>query len=127
LASGRGFMRRTIVICNTVLACLASVLPASSAFASTVAAAPAPPSEVVINVVTVNGSGCQEGTASVALSPDNTAFTVTYSSYAALVGVGAMPLDFRKNCELILHVFVPQGYTYAIAQADYRRDYHSGC
>ena len=113
-------MRKAIVICNTVLACLASVLPASSALASTASATSAPPSTVVINVVTVNGSGCPAGTASVALSPDNTAFTVTYSAYTALVGVGAAALDFRKNCQLILHVHVPQGFTFAIAEADYR-------
>src|ERR1700730_7734258 len=88
-----GFMRKAIIICNTVLACLASVLPASSALASTRGAAAAPPSAVVVTVVTVNGSGCPPGTASVALSPDNTAFTVTYSSYTALVGVGAAALD----------------------------------
>jgi hypothetical protein len=74
----------------------------------------------VVTVVTVNGSGCPPGTASVALSPDNTAFTVTYSAYTALVGVGAAALDFRKNCQLILHVHVPQGFTFAIAEADYR-------
>lgn len=114
-------MRRAIVICSTVLAFLASVLPASSAFGSTAAVSQAPPSgAVVIDLVTVNGSGCPPGTASVAVSPDNTAFTVTYSSYTALVGVGSTPLDFRKNCQLILHVHVPQGFTYAIAEADYR-------
>ena len=113
-------MRKAVIICNTVLACLMSVLPASSALASTARATPAPPNSVVVTVVTVNGSGCRAGTASVALSPDNTAFTVTYSAYTALVGVGAAALDFRKNCQLILHVHVPQGYTYAIAEADYR-------
>jgi hypothetical protein len=60
------------------------------------------------------------GTAAIAVSPDNTAFTVTYSDYLAQVGVGAMPTDFRKNCQLNLIVHVPQGFTYAIAQADYR-------
>ena len=113
-------MRKAIVICNTALACLMSVLPASSALASTARATSAPPSSVVVTVVTANGSGCPPGTASVALSPDNTAFTVTYSAYTALVGVGAAALDFRKNCQLILHVHVPQGFTFAIAEADYR-------
>jgi hypothetical protein len=80
-----------------------------------------PPSEkIVIDVVTVNGSGCRPGTAAVAVAPDNTAFTVTYSEYLAQVGVGSKPTDFRKNCQLNLKVHVPQGFTYAIAQADYR-------
>jgi len=81
---------------------------------------PPPPDKIVIDVVTVNGSGCKPGTAAVAVSPDNTAFTVTYSEYLAQVGVGSKPTDFRKNCQLNLRVHVPQGFTYAIAQADYR-------
>ncbi|GAA5093587.1 DUF4360 domain-containing protein [Nocardia iowensis] len=81
---------------------------------------PVPPDKIVIDVVTVNGSGCPQGTAAVAVSQDNTAFTVTYSEYTAQVGVGAEPTDFRKNCQLNLKVHVPQGFTYGIAQADYR-------
>jgi hypothetical protein len=79
-----------------------------------------PDGKITIDVATVNGSGCRPGTAEVAVAPDNTAFTVTYSEYLAQVGVGAKPTDFRKNCQLSLHVHVPQGFTYAIARADYR-------
>ncbi len=79
-----------------------------------------PPDHITIDVVTVNGSGCRAGTAAVAVSPDNKAFTVTYSEYMAQVGVGAKPTDFRKNCQLNLRVNVPQGFTYGIAQTDYR-------
>ncbi|GAB3430604.1 DUF4360 domain-containing protein [Actinophytocola sediminis] len=79
-----------------------------------------PTDQIVIDIVTVNGSGCPAGTAAVAVSTDNTRFTVTYSEYIALVGVGAGPLDFRKNCQLNMVVHVPSGFTYAIAQADYR-------
>lgn len=79
-----------------------------------------PPNHITIDVVTVNGSGCPAGTAAVAVSPDNKAFTVTYSQFLAQVGIGALPTDFRKNCQLNLRVNVPQGFTYGIAQADYR-------
>ncbi|MGW6912972.1 DUF4360 domain-containing protein [Kitasatospora sp. NPDC054939] len=79
-----------------------------------------PPDKIVIDVATVNGSGCPAGTAAVAISPDNTAFTVTYSEYVAQVGRGSKPTDARKNCQLNLNVHVPQGFTYAIASADYR-------
>lgn len=81
---------------------------------------PPPPDKIVIDVATVNGSGCPANTAAVAVSDDNTAFTVTYSAYLAQVGVGAKPTDFRKNCELDLRVHVPQGFTYAIAETDHR-------
>ena len=79
-----------------------------------------PPDRIVIDVATVNGSGCRPGTAAVAVSEDNTAFTVTYSEYLAQVGGNSDPTAFRKNCQLSLIVHVPQGFTYAIAQADYR-------
>ncbi|WP_019853904.1 DUF4360 domain-containing protein [Actinopolyspora mortivallis] len=80
-----------------------------------------PPSdEIVIDVATVNGSGCPEGTADVSVSPDNKAFTVTYSDYLAEVGPDSDPTAFRKNCQLNLIVHVPQGFTYGIARADYR-------
>ncbi|GAA0472449.1 DUF4360 domain-containing protein [Streptomyces stramineus] len=79
-----------------------------------------PPDKIVIEIATVNGSGCPAGTAAVAVSLDNTAFTVTYSDYLAQVGLGSKPTDFRKNCQLNLIVHVPQGFTYAIASADYR-------
>ena len=79
-----------------------------------------PPDKIVIDVATVNGSGCPAGTAAVAVAPDNTAFTVTYSQYLAQAGGNSDPTAFRKNCQLNLIVHVPQGFTYAIASADYR-------
>lgn len=83
--------------------------------------APIPPAgQIHVEVVAVNGSGCRPGTAVVAAAPDNTAFTVTYSDYMAHVGVGSRPIDFRKNCQMGVRVDIPQGFTYAIAQADYR-------
>jgi hypothetical protein len=54
------------------------------------------------------------------MSPDNTAFTVTYSAYMALVGVGSVATDFRKNCQLNVIVQVPSGFSYAISKVDYR-------
>ncbi|MFI1968466.1 hypothetical protein BLA24_04495 [Streptomyces cinnamoneus] len=99
----------------------ASVALLATSFAPSAAAAGVPPPDrVVIDVVAVNGSGCPAGTAAVAVAADNRAFTVSYSSYLAQVGVGAKPTDFRKNCQLGLNIHVPQGYTYAIARADYR-------
>ncbi|CAM5282392.1 hypothetical protein GCM10010329_43600 [Streptomyces spiroverticillatus] len=97
----------------------AALLPAAAP-AGASSATPTPSGQVTVNLVQVNGSGCRPGSASVAVSPDNTAFTVTYSEYLAQVGKGAKPVDFRKNCQLGLRVNVPQGYTYAVVQADYR-------
>lgn len=95
----------------------APIISTSAAEASTQGA---PSGKITVDVQTVNGSGCKAGTAAVAVAPDNTAFTVTYSDYTAVAGPSAGPTDFRKNCQLSLLVHVPQGFTYAIAKADYR-------
>ncbi|MFC6883716.1 MULTISPECIES: DUF4360 domain-containing protein [Actinomadura] len=78
------------------------------------------PDGVTIEIATVIGSGCPTGTAAVAVSDDKEAFTVTYSDYMAQVGGTSGPTDFRKNCQINMKVHVPQGFTYAIASADYR-------
>jgi hypothetical protein len=115
-------MRKVMLVCGVVAALVASSMSAAPAFATGFLDTPVPPpiDSIVIDVATVNGSGCPAGTAAVAVSPDNTAFTVTYSQYIAQVGIGAAATDFRKNCQLSLVVHVPQGFTYAIAKADYR-------
>ncbi|MCP2166374.1 DUF4360 domain-containing protein [Goodfellowiella coeruleoviolacea] len=79
-----------------------------------------PPGKIVIDVLTVNGSGCRAGSAAVAPAPDNTAFTVTYSEYTAVAGGNSDPTDFRKNCQISMLVHIPQGFTYAVSKADYR-------
>lgn len=107
-----------LLLGGAVAALLTTALPASHP-ASPVFDNP-PPDKIVIDVATVNGSGCPQGTAAVAVSPDNTAFTVTYSQYLAQAGGNSDPTAFRRNCQLNLIVHVPQGFTYAIASADYR-------
>ncbi|MGX4692399.1 DUF4360 domain-containing protein [Streptomyces sp. JNUCC 63] len=106
-----------LLMSGAIAALLTTALPAHNP--SPVVTDP-PPDRIVIDVATVNGSGCPRGTAAVAVSPDNTAFTVTYSDYLAQAGGNSDPTAFRKNCQLNLIVHVPQGFTYAIASADYR-------
>jgi hypothetical protein len=106
-----------LLLSGAVAALLTTALPAHNS--SPVFDNP-PPDKIVIDVATVNGSGCPQGTAAVAVSPDNTAFTVTYSQYLAQAGGNSDPTAFRKNCQLNLIVHVPQGFTYGIASADYR-------
>ncbi|MGH1554062.1 DUF4360 domain-containing protein [Streptomyces sp. NBC_01622] len=108
-----------LLLSGAVAALLATALPSAQHSSSPVFDDP-PPDKIVINVATVNGSGCPQGTTAVAVSEDNTAFTVTYSAYLAQVGGNSDPTAFRKNCQLNLVVHVPQGFTYAIASVDYR-------
>jgi hypothetical protein len=116
-------MRKNLFLASAILLALVSqFLLISPASATGFLDDPVPPpsDRIVIDVVTVNGSGCPPGSAALAVSPDNTAFTVTYSTYLAQVGVGAKPTDYRKNCQLNVLVHVPQGFTYAINRVDYR-------
>lgn len=64
------------------------------------------------------GTGCPAGTASVTLSPDKTALSILFDSYVAEAGNGRR-VD-RKSCNISVPVQVPQGYSVAIFQVDYR-------
>ncbi|WP_042432347.1 DUF4360 domain-containing protein [Streptacidiphilus anmyonensis] len=105
-------------------AAVAAALLATSVVSGTTAHASgrdvAPPGGFTIGLVNANGSGCPAGTTAATVSPDQTAFTVTYSNYLAEAGGNSRPTDFRKNCQLTVQINAPQGFTYAIAEADYR-------
>ena len=115
-------MTHLLAIGGMVLSLLLVPTMSAQAMAAQVAPADAepPPGNITLDLKSVNGSGCPEGTAAVAVSDDKTAFTVTYSAYTAQVGPAAEPTDRRVNCQLAMVANIPQGYTYAIAAADYR-------
>ncbi|WP_217551664.1 DUF4360 domain-containing protein [Streptomyces sp. GbtcB6] len=115
-----GSRRRGLLLGGAVAALLTAGLPAQAKASSSPVFDDPPPDKIVINVATVNGSGCPQGTTAVAVSEDNEAFTVTYSAYLAQAGGNSDPTAFRRNCQLNLVVHVPGGFTYAIASADYR-------
>ncbi|HEX7309518.1 DUF4360 domain-containing protein [Lentzea sp.] len=71
-----------------------------------------PPGPVTVDVTAVSGDGCPAGTASVAMSLDNQAFTVTYSDFLVESG--------KKSCTIELRVTHAAGYAYGIAATDYR-------
>ncbi|MEU5693009.1 DUF4360 domain-containing protein [Actinosynnema sp. NPDC020468] len=93
---------------------------ALSALTPIAADVPTTPDYVTVDVVTVNGSGCPAGTSAVAAADDRTAFTVTYSAFLAEAGGSSGPTEFRKNCQLVLQLGYPQGFTFGISKADYR-------
>jgi hypothetical protein len=100
-------MRRTVVGVGALL--LITALSSSPAFA-----APGKPTDrVAIDTVKVQGSGCKK-TATVAMSDDNSAFTVTYSAYDVQVGPDAGKRADAKDCRLTLKMDVPKGFTYKI-------------
>jgi hypothetical protein len=113
-------MRKLLVRGGSVLALfVSSLIVAQPASAATTVVTP-PTAKIAIDLVALAGSGCQPGTAAVAVAPDNTAFTAIYSNYLAQAGPGIVTTDGRKNCQLNVLVHVPSGFTYAITKVDYR-------
>ncbi|WP_439380611.1 DUF4360 domain-containing protein [Amycolatopsis lexingtonensis] len=102
------------VVAGMILSALAAPVesPATSA----------PAEKITLDIKTINGSGCPAGTATASadVAADNTSFTVRYTNFTAKAGGGAPALEGRKNCQINVLVHVPQGFTYAIAEADYR-------
>lgn len=75
-----------------------------------------PPGPVTVTVESVGGTGCPQGTTTVAMSQDNEAFTVTYSDFL-VQGNGS---EAKKSCTIALRLNHAAGYTYGIAATDYR-------
>lgn len=71
----------------------------------------------VLEVVTVNGSGCPSGDADV--RTDGRTFTIGYHTFLARAGGGSSPVDMRKNCQINIRVRVPDGFTYGLARTTY--------
>jgi len=98
-------------------------LLAAGTVATAVLAAPTAtpcPDAITISVQTINGSGCPAGSADVKTAPDRTSFSVRYKDYKAQDGGSAAATDARKNCQLNLLVTVPQGFSYAVSEIEYR-------
>lgn len=66
------------------------------------------------------GNGCPAGSASVTVSPDQSAISVLFDQFITEAGnTTGRRLD-RKSCNLSIPVKVPNGYSVAILQVDYR-------
>ncbi|WUI00521.1 DUF4360 domain-containing protein [Spirillospora sp. NBC_00431] len=109
---------------RTALAAAAAATIALPALTPTAAAADPPPRGVTIDIATVHGSGCPIGTAAVALSHNNDAFTITRSGMRAEAGGTSAPANAQKTCQINLKVHVPQGYTYGIRAVEYNGTAH---
>jgi hypothetical protein len=110
---------RRLLVSALTIALTAVVAGPANAGAVIFRPAPPPNDRIIVEIITINGSGCPPGTVAVAVSPGGESFSVIYGDYLAQVGVGSRPTDFRKNCQLNLRIRVPSGYRYAIAQADH--------
>lgn len=75
-------------------------------------------SQIRLGEAAYGGTGCPAGSASVTLSPDQTALSILFDNYVAEAGSGRR-VD-RKSCNISVPVQVPQGYSVAVFQVDYR-------
>lgn len=66
------------------------------------------------------GTGCPAGTASVTVSPNQDAISILFDNFVAEAGnTTGRRLD-RKACSISIPVQVPNGYSVAVFQTDYR-------
>jgi hypothetical protein len=78
------------------------------------------PDRVTIRDLDWAGSGCPAGTVASNLARDFTAFTLLFDSYVAEIGPG-LPLSLgRKNCQILIDLDFPQGWSYSVFDVDYR-------
>jgi hypothetical protein len=107
----------------TALRALATLAAAVLIPAGTVLTVAAPasaagaPADAAIESVTGNGSGCTPDSVT-ATWDDATEFRVTYDNFVASAGGGSGPLDFRKACNLVVRLTIPDGYSAALVRAN---------
>ncbi|QDK39213.1 DUF4360 domain-containing protein [Bdellovibrio sp. NC01] len=66
------------------------------------------------------GTGCPAGSASVTVSPDQSALSILFDSYVSEAGATTGKTIDRKSCNISIPVAVPNGYSVAVFQVDYR-------
>lgn len=92
-------------------------------FLSAIAWGQSAPERAEIRSVKIQGSGCEESTASASFSPDLKDLSVLFDNYSVEIGKGSPnpnAMTQQKNCFVDIHVFVPAGWQYAFKSIDYR-------
>jgi hypothetical protein len=66
------------------------------------------------------GTGCPAGSASVTLSPDQTALSILFDKYQVESGRPTSLVVDRKSCNIAIPVHVPNGISVGVFRVDYR-------
>jgi hypothetical protein len=66
------------------------------------------------------GTGCPQGSASAALSPDQKTLSILFDQYLVEAGKNNGRTVDRKSCNIAIPVHVPQGYSISLFKVDYR-------
>jgi len=104
-----------------VAAGCAAILAAgiASAPARAVASDAPPTEEITMQVVSVAGTGCSAGNVRIIPNSDKTGFRLIYSNAFIVRNSGVTSVNSRKNCQAGVLVHIPQGFTVAVARAEY--------
>jgi hypothetical protein len=79
------------------------------------------PDQVVITELKWAGSGCPPGSpVTSSVVRNRKALSLVFSSLDASAGPGVPITENRENCNLILRLSVPQGWSFTLFSADYR-------
>jgi hypothetical protein len=73
-----------------------------------------------LGVPDYGGSGCPAGSASTVLSPEEDTLSILFDSYVSEAGGTTGRRVDRKSCAIGIPVEVPQGFSVAVFQVDYR-------
>jgi hypothetical protein len=106
----QNFFSRAIFSCLLSLAAVAGI--------STAASSANAQAGIQLGNPGYGGTGCPANTASVSLSPDQSALSILFDQYVVEAGNGRT-ID-RKSCNIAIPVHVPQGYSISVFQVDYR-------
>ncbi|MEY4615847.1 MAG: hypothetical protein RJB66_807 [Pseudomonadota bacterium] len=77
-------------------------------------------SQLRLGAPSYGGTGCPAGSASVNVSPDDSAVSILFDSYVTEAGYTTNRSVDRKACNITIPVQVPQGYSVSVFQVDYR-------
>ncbi len=81
------------------------------------------PNSAVIQNVRMSGSGCEESSASVSISPDLKDLSLLFDKHVVEIGNGSPNAKLttqQKNCRVDIDIAVPRGWQYAFKSVDYR-------
>lgn len=77
-------------------------------------------SQLRLGTPSYGGTGCPGGTASVSVSPDQSAVSILFDQFLTEAGRDVGRRIDRKSCNFSIPVQVPSGYSVAVFQVDYR-------
>lgn len=79
------------------------------------------PGDVTLgDAIITGGEGCPDGSVSATLSPDSKQLSLLYDSWSAEAGDRVGAREVRKECKMVVPVFLEGSYRFAVVKVDYR-------